>query len=444
MAFDVGNILNASLRNQLLAIKATARGVDVASLRLASGLRVNSAIDNPQSFFAARALQYRSSDLNRLLDGIGQNIQVIKTADAGVQAALRILDQAEAYAADVETRMMNGEIDLTAVPGGYDAPNVTQIAIAAPAELISYSGAQDGGGPVSLTGNNGVLLDGNLWKRRAVNYTITSETVLEFDFRSTVRPEIAAIGFDNDNDYANNGNFFFMYGDQTTGITYAAPTATFEYDASGGWVHVEIPVGTYFTGTFSHMTFINDDDGGGVDGNSAYDNIILREGPIPDEITAPEQLEAEYTRILDQLDLVVEDAGYRGVNLLDADDMTTFFNEHRTSMLVSEGISASAAGLGLEREDFTSLEAVRDKLSQIREARENLRAYASSLAGDLAVITTREGFTQDMVNTLDTGRDMLVLADQNEEGAKILALQTRQQIQMSVLSFRQTTVLELF
>jgi hypothetical protein len=192
------------------------------------------------------------------------------------------------------------------------------------------------------------------------------------------------------------------------------------------------------------MTFINDDDGGGVDGNSAYDNIILREGPIADEITAPEQLEAEYSRILGQLDLVVGDSSYRGVNLLGADDMTTFFNERRTSKLVSTGISASAAGLGLEREDFTSIEAVREKIDQIREARESLRAYASSLAGDLAIITAREGFTQDMINTLDTGRDMLVLADQNAEGARMLALQTRQQIQMSVLSFRQATVLELF
>ncbi|MBU0800228.1 MAG: hypothetical protein KKA05_04415 [Alphaproteobacteria bacterium] len=447
MVFDVGNILNASQRSQLLASQTTARALDVASLRLASGLRVNSALDSPQNFFTARAVNYRAGDLNRLLDGIGQNIQVIKAADNGVTAALRILDQAEAYVTDVERRFMNGEISLTEEIDTSPPDNVTNITFDNIADLQSYAGAQDGAGVVSLIGGNtGFSLDGNLWKRRLVNYTITADTVLEFDFRSSVRPEVSGIGFDNDTNFGNDNTRFFLYGDQTTGVNYAAPTATFQYDGSGDWVHVEIPVGQYFTGTFSHIHFINDDDGPGDDGDSFYNNMFLREGPIPPpdtSLNAPDEIEQGYAQILNQLDLVVADSGYRGVNLLDDKDMTTVFNESRTSKLVSEGIAASSAGLGLGREDFTSLDAIREKLDHIRTARETLRGYAGTLANDLAIITTRLDFSQDMINTLRTGADMLTLADQNEEGAKLLALETRQQIQYSVLATRQASILEI-
>lgn len=444
MASDVGNVLNASQRNQLLAMQTTARGLDVASVRLASGLKVNNVLDQPTNFFAAAALKYRSNDLNRLLDGIGQNIQVIKAADTGLTAALKILDQAEAWLNDIETKLRNGELDLTTVTAPPD--NETAITFNAVGDLLTYGGGgQDVGGVITLIDNTGFTLDGNMWKRRLINYTVTPDTVLTFEYRSGNRPEISGIGFDNDINFANNATNFFLYGDQTTGVTYAVPTPTYEYDGSGGWVTVEIPVGTLFTGTFSHMTFFNDDDGAGDDGDGSFNNIILREGPEQNNTTleGPAALQTEYEQILRQLDLVVEDSSYRGVNLLDGDDMTTFFNEHRTSKLVSQGIVASYAGLNLETDGFGTVEDVQTKIDQVRTAREKLRTYASSLAGDLNIIKTREDFTANMIQTLDAGRDKLILADQNEEAARQLALQTRQQLQTSTLSFRQATILDI-
>lgn len=445
MASDVGDVLTASLRNQLLAMRTTARGLDVGSVRLASGLKVNSVLDNPNNFFAASALKFRSNDLNRLLDHISQNIQVIKAADNGVTAALRILDQAEAYLNDVETKLMNGELDLSESIGV--PANGTAVTLNSTADLLTYGTAgQDAGGVITLIdGGKGFTLDGNMWKRRLINYTVTADTYLSFDYRSGNIPEISGIGFDNDIDFGNNSTNFFLYGTQTSGVTYAAPTPTYQYDGSGDWVHVEIPIGAYFTGTFSHMTFFADDDGGGDDGDGSFNNIYLSKGPL--ELTTQYgvagSVQAEYDLILDQLDQIVKDSGYRGTNLLDGDDMTTFFNEHRTSKLISSGIVATSAGLGLERETFGTVEEVRAKISSIRAAREKLRAYASSLAGDLNVIKTREDFTSNMIQTLDAGRDKLILADQNEEGAKMLALQTRQILQTSMLSFRQATILDI-
>jgi flagellin-like hook-associated protein FlgL len=63
-----------------------------------------------------------------------------------------------------------------------------------------------------------------------------------------------------------------------------------------------------------------------------------------------------------------------------------------------------------------------------------LRTQASSLGSQLSVVQTRQDFTKSMVNTLQVGADNLVLADSNEEGANMLALQTRQQLSTTALS----------
>lgn len=139
--------------------------------------------------------------------------------------------------------------------------------------LLSYGGGQDAGGTVTqFTG--GVTLDGNLWKKILVNYTVTANTVIEFDFRSTLEAEISGIGFDNDDGIDSNATFK-VYGDQNWGRT------NFDnYDGSGEWTHYTIEVGSFYTGTFSHLFLVNDDDGGGTDGNSTFANIVIYESDV--------------------------------------------------------------------------------------------------------------------------------------------------------------------
>lgn len=139
--------------------------------------------------------------------------------------------------------------------------------------LLSYGGSQDAGGAINYMDDSvGVELDGNLWKRLLVNYTVTSDTVIEFDFRSTNEAEISGIGFDSDNSISSNLTFK-VYGTQNWGRT------NFDnYDGSGNWTHYEIDVGSFYTGTFSHLILVNDDDGGGDDGEGYWRNIVIHEG----------------------------------------------------------------------------------------------------------------------------------------------------------------------
>ena len=72
--------LTASMRSNLLSLQNTQSLMDTTQERLSTGKKVNSALDNPSSFYTEQSLTNRASDLNRLLDSIGQSIQVIKAA----------------------------------------------------------------------------------------------------------------------------------------------------------------------------------------------------------------------------------------------------------------------------------------------------------------------------------------------------------------------------
>jgi flagellin len=63
-----------------------------------------------------------------------------------------------------------------------------------------------------------------------------------------------------------------------------------------------------------------------------------------------------------------------------------------------------------------------------------LRAQARSFGSNLSTVQIRQDFTKAMINTLQTGADNVTLADPNEEGANLLALQTRQQLSTTALS----------
>jgi flagellin-like hook-associated protein FlgL len=144
--------------------------------------------------------------------------------------------------------------------------------------------------------------------------------------------------------------------------------------------------------------------------------------------------ESDYNKIRDQIDSLVKDAGYRGTNLLNGDTLMTVFNEDRSTSISTKGAVLTSAGLGLNAANFANAASVDTSLTEIRGATSTLRSFASSLANDLNVIQTRQDFTKQTVNTLQEGSDKLTVADPNEEGATMLALQTRQQLAVQALS----------
>ena len=86
--------LTAGIRSNLLLLQQTSSLLEKTQLRLATGNKINSALDGPTAFFAAKGLTQRAGDLDGLKDGIGQAISTIKAGDAGISAIEAQIEQA--------------------------------------------------------------------------------------------------------------------------------------------------------------------------------------------------------------------------------------------------------------------------------------------------------------------------------------------------------------
>jgi flagellin len=93
-----GIVLSASVRQNLLSLQSTADLLATTQNRLATGKKVNSALDNPTNFFTASSLDSRASDINNLLDGIGNGVQVLQAANTGITSLQKLVDSAKSIA----------------------------------------------------------------------------------------------------------------------------------------------------------------------------------------------------------------------------------------------------------------------------------------------------------------------------------------------------------
>jgi len=179
----------------------------------------------------------------------------------------------------------------------------------------------------------------------------------------------------------------------------------------------------------------------------------------------------QFEELADQIEKLVDDASYQGLNLLNstASQLSVRFSDKSDSKLEVDGVnfkisaffkdkdgytaSASgngtvfsslgfAGGTGFEAYDVdtaTELASFNahadDAITALDETISNLRAEAAEIAGNVAILQVRSDFTQEYANVLEEGAGQLTLADLNAEGANLLALQTRQQMGIQALSF---------
>ena len=188
-----------------------------------------------------------------------------------------------------------------------------------------------------------------------------------------------------------------------------------------------------------------------------------------------------------QVQKLITDASYQGQNLLSssASRLIVFFSEKADSKLEIEGINFNAsrifrtadnaalsmavsdakmdatliigrlgfdAGLSTYALSIASVQAsynnrTSEVIQKLERSIDNIRAKASAFGGAVAILQVRLDFTRNYTNILTEGSDKLTLADINEEGANLLALQTRQQLSIQALSFAgqsEQAVLNLF
>ena len=90
--------LSAGVRKALTSLQSTAAAAQQTQFRLATGKKVNSALDNPASFFTAAGLTNRANDLGRLLDSMGQAVKTLEAAYKGIKGITKLIENAQSLA----------------------------------------------------------------------------------------------------------------------------------------------------------------------------------------------------------------------------------------------------------------------------------------------------------------------------------------------------------
>ena len=151
---------------------------------------------------------------------------------------------------------------------------------------------------------------------------------------------------------------------------------------------------------------------------------------------------SQFNELRTQISNLANDAEFQGPNLVNSssNSLTVEFSTVTSSTLSISGvdITINTGGTGLTvaaAANFSLATNVDSAINQIDADITTLRGNASTLGSNVALLQTRLDFTESYVNVLEEGAGKLTLADLNEEGANLVALQTRQQLGIQALAF---------
>jgi flagellin len=383
-----GIVLSAAVRQNLLSLQSTAQLLATTQNALATGNKVNSALDNPTNFFTAQGLNNRASDINNLLDSIGNGVQVLQAANTGITSLQKLVDTAKSIANQVLQAptgyTTKSSTTSTALPAGSTAANLVDGVAIKSGEVIAIA-ATTGIPAFSITLGASESLAQLNTSLAASNLTASLNSTNQLVITTT-----------NDAASSTIGAVTLTTAGSATFAAAAAPVAD------------------------------------------------------PNSQAIRSSLVSQYNNIITQITTTAQDSSFNGINLLYGDTLKLTFDETGKSNLNVTGVTYNAAGLGLASltsgTDFLDNNSANAALTVLSSASTTLRTEASALGSNLSVVQLRQDFNKNLINVLQTGASNLTLADANEEAANSQALSTRQSIAVSALSLAnqsQQSVLQL-
>ena len=363
--------LTASMRSNLLSLQNTQSLMDRTQERLSTGKKVNSAIDNPSSYYTAQSLNNRANDLSAFLDSMGQAIQTIKAANEGIETITSFAEQAKAVA---NTALDTADVDQ--IKSSQKQFNELLKQIDQLADDSGYKGVN--------------LLEGD-------ELTVTFN-----EYRSS---SISIQGEKADS--------------ASLGLTEATEWDKVSAETTAALGKVET----------AEAVDINADG-----------DVTAKKGALD---TAEQNLQDEIDGANDPTEVE------RLTGLRDAAKVAYEEALAAAQAKKDEGIAAAQKEYAAaQKEDIkNNKEIITTSITQIEGAINTLRAMASTYGNNYSIVQNRQDFTDSLINVLTEGADNLTLADMNEESANMLALQTRQQLAINSLSLASQAsqaVLKLF
>ncbi|MCU0885409.1 MAG: hypothetical protein MUC44_10785 [Beijerinckiaceae bacterium] len=413
-------VLSKGIRSNLLSLQNASALQDKTQVRLSTGRKVNSALDDPLNYFQSEGLSMRGKDLTRLLDNMGLGIKTIEAADNGLKAITRMVEQMQAGLRSA----LNSNATNAKLASGMDLTNRRAVDFGTNPNLLDSATP-----PGPLRAGDAL----------SVTFTVPSNPVVGATTMSFTFPG-AAPGINTAQDLVAAINADPANNNPATGERYVNASV----DAGGRLIIDNTTMGTLrlqwtpaaptppalptnlnsLFGTFEPpLTGSTPTDTGSITAATNQTRAKFAE---------------QYNDILQQITFAARDAGYNGTNLLYGQSLDMIFNEDATTRMVIRGVVFDSAGIGLSandtRRNMQSDTEINAGLAKLTEAIKIIRAQAATFGANNTVATVREAFTKESVKLMKMGADNLVVADLNEEGANLLALQTRQQLSTQALS----------
>ena len=365
--------LTASMRSNLSSLKMIQKQMDVTQERLSTGKKVNSAIDNASSFYQARSLTNRASDLDALLDSMGQGIQTIQAANEGIEAVTSFVEQLKsiansAFALDPSLGQSYDDA-ITSYKNQYDEI-LTEID-----KLVKDSSYQGvnllTGGKLTVTFNetrsNRFDIHGDdIVKEMAINKAET--WALDY-------PQVDKVSDTNINAKVNitDGTEVTSY---TDGATPPTTTKAVKYD--GKWYDTTTKTAITDTAIIA-----------GLDASTTTENLA------------------------DAIDITVGtvNAGAQVYSIQNADG-----EEQAQAVKVGNDYYNATGGAKIDMTGMTAIKAteadttgtqsyaaaIDTSLDELSKAIDYLRSYATELGNNYAIIETRQNFTDALIDVLET------------------------------------------
>ena len=292
--------ISSAVRTNLLTLQNTAQMMAQTQNRLATGLKVSSALDNPQSYFTAAGLSSRATDMSALLDSMSLGVQTLKAADEGIKSIQKLVDQAKSVA----NQALQSKATETSVTETVEA-----------AAIAGTAGA------------------------RTVTFQIGTASAVSVEFGTAT--------------YASAASSAAAIESELAGLVSAGGTlAGLTVSRSGGDLTFTVASGEDLT--IAGTAAATGAAGFGIAGATTNGETLAE---------ARTAFSTDYNNLLAQIDQLSLDTSFNGINLLAGDDLSVMFNESSTSKLDIEGVTFNAAGIGLTETTFSDINAEVTKLN---------------------------------------------------------------------------------
>ncbi len=442
-------VLSAGIRNNLVALQQNSDDQTLVNGRLSTGKKVNTALDDPLTYFTAQGFDTRHDNLKALLDNIGLGINTITQANQGITSITQLINTQTALLKQaLQSPPTNANISSGSILTGPLAGQLKPFGLDATG--VYYP-------PLITTANAG-------WA--AGTFPPATTLTIQYSVGTGAIVSLPAISFAAVAQSVGPNNF------TSNDLVKAINNSVGNLDAVTGKPYVKASIDS------GGRLIIDNITGGKLDftlGAAGANNLQDLFGRLPDSIVTSgaytgslpvgtdsgvitsttnltrQAAAATYNTLLTQISNLAKDSGFNGTNLLYGQSLTVTLNDTATTKISVTGVTYDATGLNLKSTDakynFQSDTEINDAILQLNNSITQLQSQAASFASNNTILTTRQSFTKNTVKTLADGSALLVTADQNEEGANLLALQTRQQLSVQALSLANQSdkaVLKLF